>query len=810
MKYAKFLICALITVFWVYVGSVRVGQLPPLGTFLNPFTGFWQNGHRLDALPENVRLPGLLQPVHVFWDERHVPHIFAENDHDLYMVQGYLTARDRLWQMDFLSRAAGGYLAEVMGPSMLEYDRFRRRTGMVVAAENAVAALQSDSTARTIMEAYAAGVNAWIEALEEARLPLEYKILGYRPEPWTPLKSALVLKYMSWYLTARSNDLAMTRTLAALGPQTVDLLYPFYPPFTDPIIPPGTPWPFDPLRVSPPSHTAPASPNDGMALLEPYFFGSNNWAVSGDRTASGFPILCSDPHLTLNLPSIWHEIQLSTPQSNAYGVTIPGSPAIIIGFNEHIAWGMTNAGSDVLDWYVLQLDDSRPPRYRYGNAWRTTQPRIETIRVRGGETMVDTVYYSHYGPIPYRAGEKPYQPNIPVDAAMRWTAHDPSRELMTFYILNRGRTYDDYLRALDYFDNPAQNIVYADVDGHIAIRHNGKFPLRWRGQGRYLLDGANPEHEWQGWAPRQHLPAVKDPSRGFVSSANQAPADPSYPYYLGSNYASFERGARINEWLREHSALTPQAMMVLQNDILDLRARTLLPACLSLLPPDSLTEFQRAAFDTLRLWNYRHDIDATAPIIFETFWQTLYRRIWEDDMRTADGRLEWPRSDVTLELLLHHPNSPYFDNRATPQQESPSSIVLQAFREAVDELIADLGPIGPGWRWGVARGTDIHHLARIPGPGRTRLRTPGNYTTVSAISRQAGPSWRMIVSLEPGAVRAWGIYPGGQSGNPGSRFYDNMVDDWVEGWAYELVFLRSPDEQHEKIMGKTILRGGGE
>lgn len=805
MKYLKLLLSATVTLLLFYLGHTRVGSLPPLGKFLSPFSGFWQNNRHLDALPETLTLPELQEPVQVLWDDRHVPHIFAANDHDLYYVQGYLTARDRLWQMDFLSRAAAGRLSEVMGERTLEYDRFRRRIGMLYAAEQSVQAMSQNDTARAVIEAYTAGVNAWIEQLEEKHLPLEFKLLDYRPEPWTPLKSALILKYMSWILTGRFNEVLMTRTRSVLGEQVVDQLYPYYPPLTDPIIPPGTPWPFAPRAPQPPAvqfyPTAQSAPMD-EALFIP---GSNNWAVAGSRTIDGYAILCSDPHLALNLPSIWYEIQLRGPGHNAYGVTIPGTPAIIIGFNEHIAWGMTNAISDVLDWYVLTFSGNDYSRYRYGDGWRNTSIRIEEIRIRGGRTVIDTVYYTHYGPIPYRKGEKPFFPNFPVDAAMRWTAHDPSREMLTFLGLNRAKGYDDYVRALSYFDNPAQNIAYADIEGNIAIRHNGKFPLRWKGQGRYLLDGSNPEHEWQGWIPRDEIPQVKNPPRGFISSANQAPVDPSYPYYLGWNYATSERGTRINEWLRAHDRLTPKDMMTLQLDNLNVQARTLLPVVLPLIDESRLDAVAKIALDTLKAWNYLNRSELTAPTIFKAFWRNLYTRIWNDDISHEKGPLLRPRRDVTLELILNHPESEYFDDRTTTARESLHHLVQQAFEEAVSSLVEKHGPIGPAWAWGSARGTDIRHLLRLPGLGRYRLQTSGDFAIVNATTGMSGPSWRMVVQLKPGDIRAWGHYPGGQSGNPGSAYYDNMIDDWVAGRYYELAFLKSPDESNKHIIARTLI-----
>ena len=803
MRWLKALFSLAITAALFWLGQFKIGILPPIGKFVDPFAGFWQNGKDLYTLPKTMDLPGLNAPVTVVWDSRQVPHVFAQNEHDLYLTQGYLVARDRLWQMEFMALAAAGRLSEIFGERTLEFDRSRRRLGMVFGAENTVKALREDETARSIMEAFTAGINAWIDRLDERELPLEYKILDYRPEPWSELKSALILKYMAWTLTGRFNELEFTRTRQELGEETIRQLYPIFPPFTDPIIPPETPWPFRPIVPAPPEKQFYPVAAARAVEADPFVPGSNNWAVAGSRTRSGHPLLAADPHLALNLPSIWYEMQLVAPDMNVYGVTIPGLPGLIFGFNENIAWGMTNAGSDVLDWYHLTFKDSTYAEYKYGDGWRKTQKRIETIQVRGKGTVQDTVIYTHYGPVAYLEYEQPFQPNIPRMAAIRWTAHDPSKELLTFYYLNKAKGYDDYRKALQYFHCPAQNIAYADVEGNVAIWHNGKFPLRWREQGRYLLDGSDPLHEWQGWVPMDQVPHVKNPPRGFISSANQAPAAPSYPYYLGWFYAPFERGARINQWLQARTELTPQDMMRLQNDNLNLRARTVLPTLLQLLAEADLTPTEKAVYDTLKMWNFEARRDLIAPIIFEYWWREFYRGVWRDDMQSEHGRLLWPRADITIELVLNHPDSPFFDDRTTEDRETLALLAQRTFKIAVQNLETDFGPPGQNWRWGKARGTDILHLAQIPGLGRMRLETNGNYAIVNATSRRAGPSWRMVVDLTPGKVRGWGVYPGGQSGNPGSPFYDNMIEAWVNGEYYELLFLKSPEESHKNIVTQT-------
>ena len=800
----------------------RHGTFPALGKLLDPFAGFWQNGTRGDTLPTALSVPGLEDEVRVAWDARHVPHIFARNDHDLFFAQGYLTARDRLWQMEFQAFFAGGRLAEVIGPDGLESDRFNRRFGLGWAAERAVEAMGRDPESLAPGQAYADGVNAWIQGLRRKDFPVEYKVLDYAPEPWTLLDSALLLKYMSYDLTGYNDERWMTAARQALGEAVVDELFPFEPPkFVEPIIPPGTAWDFGPgaapgagaaPQAAAPVSRAPAAGPSSPAVVEgpdngrpeP---GSNNWAVSGARAKSGHAILANDPHLRLTLPSVWYEVQLSAPGMNAAGVSVPGTPLVIIGHNDRIAWGFTNAGSDVLDWYAVKFRDASHREYLYDGQWRSATVRTEVIKVRGGKPYVDNVVYTHHGPVVWLEGEpEPANRSVPAGAALRWTAHDPSNEFIALSRLDRARDYDGYLAALAAWDCPAQNFVYADADGTIAIWHDGKFPLRPKGAGRYILDGSNPAEEWPGWVPRGHDPHVKNPARGFVGSANQKPADASYPYYLGWDYASFERGNRVNELLAGMRDITPEDMARMQNDALSLRARMVLPRLLREVVERDLDADAKWALDELRGWDFENRTGSAAPTIFAQLWSDFNALTWNDEKKGDLRGMRWPRSEVVIDLVLNHPDSEFFDDRTTPQRETMADIVNAAFRAAVKTLRAQCGPPGKSWTWAEWRKAGIGHLGRMPGFGREKLAMNGGGNALNASGPGFGPSWRMVVELGP-EVRAWGILPGGASGSPGSRYYDTGVDDWVAGKIYPLLFLKSADDPQPGVVARTVMRG---
>ena len=366
LKYLKAFLAAALALALTWALNTKHGDVPPFGKLLSPYRGFWRNAEAASDFPaqQALALPGLQAPVTVRYDDHRVPHIFAQNDHDLYYAQGYLTARDRLWQMDFIAHVAAGRLAEIVGPARLETDRFFRRMGLKYGAEKSLAVAMADPTISTVLTAYADGANAYIGGLTPATYPFEYKLLDYAPEPWKPLNSALILKYMAFDLSGRSDDLRMSNALGKYGPAVMRDLFPDYPVREDPIVPVGTPLDFDPLPVPPVPESFSADYSGLTPQNEPdKDLGSNNFAVSGAKSASGYPLLANDPHLQFNLPSIWYQVQLAAPGANTYGVSIPGAPFIIIGFNEQVAWGVTNVAADVLDWYQLKFKDNTQREY---------------------------------------------------------------------------------------------------------------------------------------------------------------------------------------------------------------------------------------------------------------------------------------------------------------------------------------------------------------------------------------------------------------------------------------------------------------
>ncbi len=785
---------------------------PALGHFFNPFGGFWTNAETKE-LPKSYKLnlPELQDKVEVLFDDRLVPHIFAKNENDLFFAQGFVTAKLRLWQMEFQTHAAAGRISEIFGSRALAYDRQQRRTGMVLGAENALKAIREDPQIQKVLDAYTAGINAYIASLSPADYPVEYKILSYAPEPWTNLKTTLLLKYMARTLSFRSHDLSLTRVLHDYGPEVIKELYANYPKNQDPVVPPDTKFNFKAKKIpSIPKQVSVDSIYGEVKKVAPDMsgIGSNNWAVNGEKAAGSYPILSNDPHLTLSLPSIWFEIQLVGPKINVYGASLPGAPGVISGFNREVSWGVTNVGADVIDWYQITFADPEQKTYVYGDTVREISYRIEEIKIRDSLAIQDTILMTHYGPIVALEEDSVLakQNGYPIQTALRWIAHEPSNEARAVYELNKARNYRDYRRALEHFECPGQNFVYADVHGDIAITSSGKYPVRWEGQGQYILDGSNPDHEWGEFFPFNQNPHIRNPERGFVSSANQFPVvDSLYPYYLDWKFADYSRGKRINERLAEMEEITMDSLQALQNDNLNLFARDMLPLLLSKIDSLPLNESETQARDLLRRWDYRFEAESVSPSIYEAWWGELFGAIWDDEFEK--GGYIYPSRDQTRNLILKNDTASvrWIDNVNTPEKERLSDIIALAYQRAISQLETDHGPLGSDWNWSNVRNTTIKHLI----PNFNSFSTPklnggGHKLAVNALSARQGPSWRMVVQLGR-TPQARVIYPGGQSGNPGSFYYDQFVQDWAQGKLAEALFLKSSQSKNKRIISRLKL-----
>lgn len=807
MRIIPFAISLIITIALVFVLNKKWGSVPAMGAFLSPQHGFWQNAESVDEnFNADLQLKGLKGNAQVYFDDRLVPHVFTDNDEDAYFIQGYLHAKFRLFQMDLQTRAAAGRASEIAGAAAINYDKTKRRLGMVYAAEAALKEVEKDEPIKKMFDAYTNGVNAYIDDLTEGDLPIEYKLLGFKPDKWSNLRTALLLKMMAEMLSSGTeDDLEYTQARSVFSDKEMKILYPQVSDSLLPIVPKGTV--FDPpgiVPVKPATADSLYIGNDSAIVKSEWDRqdpnnGSNNWVVGGSKTQSGAPILCNDPHLELSLPSIWYEMQLTTPTSNTYGVSLPGSPFVIIGYNDNVAWGVTNAQRDVKDYYAIKFKDNSKKEYWFDGEWKPTQLRIEEIKVKDGTTVYDTVAYTIFGPVMYDASfrdDTTKQRNL----AVRWVAHDPANEAATFYKLNRAKNYTDYEDAIKTFTCPGQNFVFASKAGDIAIWQQGKFPARWDRQGLYIMPGEDSSYMWQGFIPQNENPHAKNPERGFLESANQRPVDSTYPYFIPGSYIT-ARGIAIEHMLSAMNSITPNDMMRLQNDYYNVTAESFKPLLVRYLDQGGLNNEEKKFYDIWVNWDLYAAPDSKGQTVYQVWSDSLLAAIWHDEMSLTKPELTWPSKQTTLELLLKDSASKYIDNITTPQVETIYDAVTQSFRNAV--VVLQEKEANGLLEWSKFKPAGIFHISDksksllLPF-ARTNLNVGGSGNIINAITDSHGPSWRMIVQLSAN-TEAYGVYPAGQSGNPGSQYYDDFVDAWVKGEYFSLWMMKKEEANDKRV-----------
>ncbi len=804
MKILPLIISAAVTTGLVVALNTKLLLPAPLGKLLSPQHGIWQNAENEAAdFSLDVRFPQLAGKVDVYLDDRLVPHVFTEQENDVYFVQGYLHAKFRLWQMELQTYAAAGRASEIIGDKALTHDREFRRLGMGYAAEISLKEMENDPATKASCDAYTSGVNAYIRSLTESQLPIEYKLIGYTPEPWSNLKSALFLKYMSYDLAAHDDDIEMTNAKSYFSSADFDLLYPSMQDSLDPIIPQGTVYPAPKVKVKPPvTADSVYLKNKSLLVMQEEKpdreNGSNNWAAAGSKTKSGSPILCNDPHLGLNLPSLWFEMQLSTPTFNSYGATFPGAPSVIIGFNDSCAWGVTNGGRDVRDYYEIKFKDDSRTEYWFDSAWKKTEFRIETIKVKDSANYIDTVAYTVFGPVMYDKSFSGNRVSNNKYYAVRWKAHDPSNELLVFILMNHAKNYSDYVAAITNMHTPGQNFAFASKNGDIAMRTQGDWPAKWKGQGDFIMPGTDSSFMWQGMIPQDENPYQYNPERGFVSSANQKPADSTYPYYLGRNYPPY-RGLIINRKLTAINSISPQDMMAMQTNNYDVFAEMARPVFLKNINDTGFDVDEKKYLDMLKSWDLNNEITAIGPTIFSILWQNFEKVVFDDEFKNAPTVIQHPFESSLLDGILRDSSYKFLDNIETTKKETLTEDVTAAFKNAAVQLVKI--EIEGRLTWGLYKATGVNHLTKLAPFSRLNLPIGGGSHYINATKEDHGPSWRMIVSLTD-KTEAYGVYPGGQSGNPGSKFYDNFIDQWAAGKYYSLWMMKKGEEKDNRIKWK--------
>lgn len=778
-----------------------LAALALLLSFLTPAPAQQQQPTTTDA-PATLTMPQLRRPVTVRRDERGIPYIEAETDEDLFFMQGYVTASDRLWQMDLLRRNARGELAEVLGSAALEEDKRHRTLGYARLAEEAAA--RASPQARAAVEAYARGVNALIDSLDDKSLPPEFQILRYRPRHWTPADTHVVGKNFAEALSTTWRTDLTRAGLSDLPPERLRELLPVESPQMDVLVV-GSDAPA--ARPKQKASVGPAVDDvtDRAALLRALseeesvmrrsqerlglhaedLAASNNWVVAGRHTASGKPLLANDPHLAPSAPPIWYMVHLSAPGLRVAGVAAPGGPGVIIGHNERIAWGMTNLGPDVQDLYREKFDPADRTRYQTPSGWQKADVRQEEIKVRKGfadtatSTVTIEVTTTRHGPVVFEQDGARY--------ALRWTALDQSAaEFDAFALLNRARNWDDFSRALSRYEGPTQNFVYADVEGHIGYYGAGRIPVRKTGDGSVPYDGATDAGEWAGRIPFAELPHVLDPPSGVIVTANSRVVGRDYRHFLTNLWAAPHRSRRIfymlTHKIENRQKLTAADFREIQGDTFSIAGDSFARQTVRLARDAGLQGSGPAWAETIALldnWDGRLEPDSRAALLAGELRTVFLRKVLEGAVGAERAReFRWGNSATFVEWLLREQPA-----RWLPQGLTTYAAVLDAsLKEARASLAKKYGEDSTQWTWGREFQVRFPHpLGVVPFVGKQFVIEPfpqrGGGGGFASVNVGSPVSMRLIADASDWDRTQHGIALG-VSGLPSSPHYRDQLTDW--------------------------------
>ncbi len=786
------------------------------------YGGYYAFMHRpLPKVKGKLHLQGLHEPVEILTDRYGVPHIYAHNEDDLYFAQGYTHAQERLWQMEVNRRVGSGRLSEIFGSIAVETDRFCRRLGMHRSSLEEAKRLSAHDS--RVLNAYSLGVNTFITN-NTHRLPVEFSLLGFKPAPWQPADTIQWSKMMGWNLGGNwETELVRARIIAKVGPERAALLEAGYDAQHPLIVPSGV-----------------AYQGVNLGLLEQYeqlrtisgfgmLGGSNNWVVDGTMTATGKPILCNDPHLGQAAPSIWYECHLVAGDIDVVGASFPGAPGIVIGHNKHIAWGVTNAVSDVQDLYIEKFNPHNPHQYEFQGQWENATVVREEIRVKGQkEPLLEEVLITRHGPIltshPIEgAKQNGTQETQGLPLALRWVGLEQCTIISSIQKINRATNWQEFRDALREWDVPPQNMVYADTEGNIGYVMAGAIPVRARGQALVPSPGWTGEYEWTGLIPFDELPQSYNPEQHFFATANNRVIDDTYPYYITNEWLNGYRAQRISTLLTSKERLTVSDMAAIQADQYSLPAVEIVPHMLTLQPR---TPLEVSAQEVLRSWDFVLAPKSAAAAIYTTFARRLEFLVLSAVLGDDDTLLQTflglganilapvngyaSRSKPLIIRMLNTRDDTWFAQSViTNGPASWTDALSRAFSATIEELRETLGEDSAAWQYGAIHTMMYNHtlssvklfaplLNRGPFPVGGDIDTvnmgaslPNNPKTVITV-----PSYRQIVTLADMSASRSGHAPG-QSGHPASKHYDDFIQMWLHVEHHPMLV------KHEDIEANT-------
>jgi penicillin amidase len=797
----------------------------------------------------------LKEGVDIYRDQMGIPHIFASTEYDLFFAQGFVHAQDRFWQMDFWRHQGAGRLSELLGEATLETDIFLRTLGWERVARQELAELDAETLA--ILQAYADGVNAYLSDHSGTALSLEYLFLNivnddYQPKPWTAINTLTWPKAMAWDLGSSQLNRELDRALLSktLSLEEIALFFPTYPKDRPVIVnhpqlstfnPSQSPTSQNVLGDSALSLEYLASPLESKPFLNfgsSIDIGSNSWVVSGDLTNTGMPIFANDPHLGQQIPSIWYQIGLHCEpispdcQYSIAGFSFAGVPGVIIGHNEHITWGMTNVGPDVIDLFIEKINPQNPDQYEYNGNWQDMETITERIEIAGKEPFELKVQITKHGPIitsAYDLESNLEGANLEIPEqyaiAIRWPALEPTILLDSILNINRASNWEEFRSAASKFSVPSQNLLYADIYGNIGYQMPGLIPIRPEGNnGKYPVPGWTSEHDWQGYIPFEDLPFAFNPPEGYIVTANNAVVGLEYPYFITDDWAPGLRAQRIVDMLEDApSPITIDYIQQMQGDNYNLFAEEILPILLSidleavLIDPterdsSSITEAEERILhldstrSILQDWDYHNDMSSAPAALFNAFWRHLAPATFNDELPNYfPASIHAPWMEI-IRKIMYDPKSSWWDNRNTRPTEDRDDIFVYAFSQAVDELEDKLGKNPAKWAWSDLHTITFTHTFMNNFPFINNLFNRGPYANsggsaiVNATSWSANsyttswmPSMRMIVDLS-NLDASLTVHTTGQSGHAYHSHYADMPDLWRKIQYYPMYWERASIE----------------
>ncbi|MCG6188204.1 penicillin acylase family protein [Maribellus maritimus] len=737
-----------------------------------------------DALPDynrDLTFSRLTDSVSVFRDENGIPHIFAQNEKDLYRAVGFVMAQDRLWQMDLLRRVTQGRLSEIMGKDQINTDLLMRSLRIQEKSEQILQTSSPEIVAA--LEAFSEGFNYFIE---RNPLPPEFRVLGYHPEYWEPVHSINLIGYMAWDLSSGwGSEIFLHNIKKEINPEQLAELIPDMKNQPTEVFPDFT-LPEEKIAET----LLSASENLEKMGIE-IFHGSNNWAISGKKSKTGKPILANDMHLGLFAPGIWYQIHQSVPgKLNVTGLAIPGQPFIIAGHNDSIAWGMTNVMVDDLDFYAEKLNEDST-KYLFDGEWKDLIIQEEIIKTKEGDEIHETLKFTHRGPLVNRFKHEKETP-----LSVRWLGNEMSNEIRTVFLLNRANNWSDFRDAVKTFISVSQNIVYADVEGNIGLQCSAGIPVR-EGNGIQIYPGDSSKYDWKGIVPFEELPYELNPGRGYVSSANNKTVPDDYPYYVSHWFAVPNRINRIREMLQEKEKLGIEDFKKMHADYKSKKAEKFTPVFLEALAaaPD-LNETEKEAQKKLATWNFVLTRESQATSVFEILYRKVCENLVKDELSEESFKAIKSQRSMLENLMLSilsGKKSDWIDDKNTTETETFNDIIVRSFKETVADLTAQLGNNVEDWNWSKIHTFTMSHPLGVVNAldkafklNRGPYGVPGSFHTVSPFSY----SYNNLYTVNHGASHRhifdagnWDasktIIPTGTSGIPSSDFYLDQLERYL-------------------------------